>query len=412
MRIDPRNSFLATLLLVSACGTTAVDKQGTVEWLIVHGRFQEAVDRAAAKAKDHPGDEQAQRTYREAQFAQMLESGRRLSFADRDLEALDLFRRATELAPDRNEAVTWIEKTRRKLAEHFLEIGLEAHASDKLDEALVAYESALQFDPGNRGALTGMADATLAVNYRAGLGKAYYEEGLRSFKDGLLGQADGEFGKGDKYIDSPQLDQRRKQLAVEMAAARMTVAATLVEEAKFDAARNEYRLALALDPGNAAAKTGKESCDLESHAAQIHRDAEMAIVRGRLDKALELAEEGARLTVLQKDRFEGLKNRVQEARFETIYKEALAMERDGKFPDAIVRYGDLLKIAAYYKDALTRKETLEDFVVRADRLYSQAAGETDATKKLETLRQILQFWADYRDVADQVRELAKTVTPQ
>lgn len=412
MRIDPRTALLATIVLLSACAATAVDKQGTVEWLIVHGRFQEAVDRAAAKAKDHPDDAQAQRTYRDAQFALMLETGRRLSFADRDVEALDVFRRATELAPDRNEAVTWIEKTRHKVAEHYLELGLEAHASDDLDKALENYERSLQFDPGNHGALSSMAAATLAVNYRAGLGKTYYEEGLRSFKNGLLGQAEGELNKADKYMDSEALAQRQKQVAIEMAAARMTVAETLVGEAKYDAARNEYRLALALDPGNAAAKAGKESCDVESHAAQIHRDAEMAIVRGRLDKALELAEEGARITALQKDRFEGLKNRVQEARYETIYKEALALERDGKFPEAIVRYGDLLKNAAYYKDALTRKETLEDFVVRADRLYTQAAGEADAAKKLETLRQILQFWPDYRDVADQVRELAKTISPQ
>lgn len=412
MRIEPKLSGLAFVFLLTACSSTPEEDRGSVRSLIRHGRFQEAIEKASAAAQAKPDDADAQRILREAEFALMLEKGRRLSFADRDIEALEVFQAAAEHAPERNEAETWIRKTRHKLAEHYLEIGLEAHASDKLTEAIAAYESALRFEPGNRGAIAGMADATFAVNFRAGLGKAYYEDGLHSFHAGLLGQADGELGKADKYLDTPQLEQRRNQVAVEMAAARVVVAGTLVNEGKFDAARNEYRLALALDPANAAAKQGKASCDVESHAAQIYRDADMAIVRGRLDKALELAEEGARTTVLQKERFEGLKNRVQEARFEAIYKDALALERDGLFPDAIARFDDLLKIAAYYKDALTRKATLEDFVARAERLYTQAASEADAAKKLELLRQILQFWPDYRDVSDQARELAKTITPQ
>ncbi|MBK7874338.1 MAG: hypothetical protein IPJ77_01040 [Planctomycetes bacterium] len=135
-------------------------------------------------------------------------------------------------------------------------------------------------------------------------------------------------------------------------------------------------------------------------------------MRGRLDKALELTDEGTRITQKQKDRFEGLKNRVQEARFELTYKDALAFERDGKFQEAIERYTALLKLAAYYKDALTRKETLEDYVQRAERLYTQAASEGDVAKRLDILRQIAQFWPDYRDVADQVRELSKTARPQ
>ena len=412
MRIEPRPSALALFFTLAACASTRESDSSRVEWLIVHGRYEEAVARAAKLAEEKPGDAEAERVHRDATLAWMLEKGRRLTFADQDVEALQVFHDAHELAPDRSEAATWIEKTRHKLADHYLALGLEAHASDKLEEAIGHYESALKFDPGNRGALSGMADATLAVNYREGLGKAYYEDGLRSFHTGWLEQAKSEYGKSEKYTQTPQLDARQQQVSIDLAAARVTVAETLESENKFDAARNEYRLALSLDPDNAKARVGKESCDVESHVAQIYRDAEMSIVRGRLDKALELVDEGARLTQKQKDRFEGLKNRVQEARYDSLYKDALTLERDGKFQDAIERYAALLKIAAYYKDALTRKETLEDYVQRAERLYTQAVGEGDAAKKLEILRQIAQFWPDYRDVADQVRALAKAGGPQ
>lgn len=408
----PVRAGLASLLLLAACASTSKDEKDTVEWLVIHGRYEEAVARAAADAQAHPNDEHAKLVHRDATVALLLERGRKLSFDDRDTEALAKFEEANRLAPERPEPLTWIQKTRNKLADHYLEQGLELHASDRLEAAVDSYEKALEYDPGNRSALVGQAEATFAINYRAGLGKGYYESGLHSLSAAWIEQARGEFKKADKYMDGPQIDLRNKQVAVDLAAQRTTVAQGLEQDGKYEAARYEYRFATALDPDNAAAKEGKMRAEVEAHVAQLLRDADMEVKRGREESALAKVEEASRLTVAQKERCEGMKNRVQEARYERIYREALAFERDGKYSDAVASYDELLKIAAYYKDALTRKETLEDFIVRADRLYLAAAAETDAQKKLDVLRQIQQFWPDYKDVGDQVRELVKQTHPQ
>jgi tetratricopeptide (TPR) repeat protein len=403
---------LVALLLVAACAAIEEDPADSVEWLIAHGRYEAAVARAAEIAEANPKSESAARIHREATLALLLERGRRLTFADRDVEALAQFDEALELCPERPEPVMWIQKTRNKLAEHYLEMGLELHASDQLEQAIDAYESSLKYDPKNRSALTGMAEATFAINYRAGLGRQYYEDGLHSLYGGGLEQARGDFGKSSKYQQSAQLDQRKAQVAGEIALSRIAVAEGLEAEGKWDAARNEYRFALALDPENARAKAGKDAAAVEAHAAQKYRDAQMELVRGRIEKAVVLAEEGARITQRQKELFEGLQNQVQEAKLERHYRTALSFERDGKFPEAVAEYEELLKAAAYYKDVLTRKETLEDFIERADRLYAQAQAETDPQKRIEILKQILQFWPDYRDVSDTVRELTKAQQPQ
>lgn len=412
-----RNRFTraSALLLLSlcACHATETKASDTIEALVRHGDFDLALERAAKEVQANPGDAEAIKLHRDVSVAWLMEQGRRLTFLDKDIEALELFHQAQQTAPDRVEPTTWIEKTRQKIATNWLEIGLEAHASDRLDAAIEAYEKALQFDPGNRSALNGMSEATFAVNYKLGLGRGYYEEGLRSFSGAWYEMARGEFGKAEKFLpEDPQLGLRKTQTKIQLASQRVTVARSLEAEGHYDAARNEYRLALVLDPDNTDAATGKQHAEIESRAATLFRDADMELIRGRLDKAFALAEEGAKLTQVQKDRFEGLLNKVQEARYEKLYKAARTLERDGKFPEAVEQYAELLKITAYYKDALTRRETLEDFVKRADALYAQFETEPDAQKQLQILEQIAQFWPDYRDVSEKIRALAKAAPPQ
>lgn len=394
--------------LWSACATTEANIDSQVSSLVTHGRYEEAVREAADLAAKNPGDQAAQQLHRAATVAYMLEEGRRLTFRDEDTQALQIFLDAQKVDPESRTVLAWIEKTRRKLAQRWLEAALELHAGDKLEAAVEAYDNALKFEPGLRSAITGYYEATLLINYRAGLGQSYYEEGLRRLRESWLEQAKSRFVNSEKYQPKDERTvERRGEVQVLLAAQRVIVAGQLEKKLKFDAARNEYRLAMVLDPDNAEAKVGRERCTEEAHAAELLRQGKMEIVRGRFDKAQKLFEEGAPLTKQQQELFEGALTGLAEARNEKSYQSALSLEHDYRFEEAIVKYSELLKETPYFKDTLTRRDTLQSYVDKAVELYDKAGAESEPEKKATYLRQISVFWPEYKDVAEQLKSLQK-----
>jgi hypothetical protein len=164
---------------------------------------------------------------------------------------------------------------------------------------------------------------------------------------------------------------------------------------------------LALDPENEEAREGLERCGKEAKASNLHSQVKMEIVRGRIDKALELIAEGEALTSVQRDLFEGARARIEQHGFENRYQTALAHERDLEYGLAVQAYGELLADSEYYKDALARKQTLEEYIRLAGELYAKAQAATDEKEKRDDLRKISVFWPEYKDVAEQLRALEK-----
>ncbi|HEV8113329.1 MAG TPA: tetratricopeptide repeat protein [Planctomycetota bacterium] len=405
-----RNPVLAVLLALAAgspgCAAEPRTPADEIRDDVYHGHYEQAVRAASSLRAEHPGDPSLEALHRDASVAWLLEQGRRLTFQDHDLEALTLFRQARELEPDSAEVTSWIGKTTRKLSRTWLERGLELHASGKLAEAVEAYDKALEYAPGDPSALNGLGEATIQINYREGMGKQYFEEGIRSLSAYWLDQARSRFAYSDKYEpDSPKTKQRATQVDALLAQQRVTVAKGIEEQHRFGAARNEYRLAVKLDPQNAEAAAGFERCTNESKAAALLAEAKMDIVRMRLDNALALIAEGEPLTIAQKDLFEGARAAIEQTRLERIYQEALTLERDFQYEAAIERYGVLLAQTEYYKDAITRKDTLEEYVQLAGDLYAKAQSATNDADRLDDLRKIRVFWPEYKDVAAQLAAL-------
>jgi hypothetical protein len=229
---------------------------------------------------------------------------------------------------------------------------------------------------------------------------------MRALSAYWLDQAKARFLYSNKYEPGDEkVGQRNAQVNALLAQQRVTVARGFEQESLYGAARNEYRLAVALDPANVDAKAGLDRCTSEWKAAQHLEQARMEIVRNRLDRARELVDEGDQLTVAQKDLFEGARAKIEQARLERMYQEALTLERDYRFEQAIAAYAKLLKDVEYYKDAITRKETLEEYVKLAGDLYAKSEQATTDEEKLDNLRKINVFWPEYKDVADQLARL-------
>ena len=393
-------------LLLSACAATATDPVDEVKGDVYHGRYEKAVREAADLREHHQGDERYEALHRETTVAYLLDQGRQETFRDRDLEALGFFRQARDLDPASREASDWIDKTLRKLSRTWLERGLELHASGKLQDAVEAYEKSLEYVPGDSSALNGLGDAIIQINYREGMGKQYFEEGMHALSAYWLDQAKSRFTYSDKYEPGEdKVAQRKTQVDGLLAQQRVTVARGFEQDGLYGAARNEYRLAVALDPSNSEAKSGLDRCTDEAKASKLLEQARMEMVRTRLDRASSLVEEGDNLTYHQKELFEGARAQIEQARLERKYQEALTFERDYRYEQAIGAYAELLKDVEYYKDAITRKQTLEEYVRLADDLYKKAGSATTEQEKLEDLRKIRVFWPEYKDVTDQLLAL-------
>ena len=407
-RTSPSSRVVLALLVLGACASTRESSAERVEDLIAHHRYADAVAEAANNRAEHPRDPRAEELHRKASVAYLLETGRELTFADRDVEALEKFADALEIDPTSQAVLDWIQKTKLKLAERWIEAALELHANDDLEAAVEAYEHALKLSPGDPSAINGLASAVIQINYRSGLGKRYFEEGLHALADYWLEHARSRFSYSNKYLETDDRPgQRRRQVDKLLAQQRAAVGAGFEKEKRFAAARNEYRLALALDPDNVEAQGGIERAKKEARAAQLLENAQMEVVRRRFEQAQAQLDEAEQLSTEQKELIDGARARVEEARYSQLYDEALALERDYAYEEAIAKYEALLALTPYFKDVLARKDTLAGYVKLAADLYAQSEAAATDAEKLELLRQIHVFWPEYKDIADRIAALEK-----
>lgn len=410
MKLSTVTPLLAALLL-GACQSSDLSQRSEDEVanLILHQQYEEAVRVAKERYDKAPDDEQRERRYRQASVAYLMELGRRATFADRDEDALEYFEQALALDPEAVTIDAWIAKTHTKLSDIWLGRALQLHSQGNLEGAVEAYASALEHTPGHVAATRGMMEATLQINYRAGLAEDYYNQGVRTLRDYWLQRSLRSFAAVEKYQagENTLVDKRRGQVESFLAEERATVALGLEEDGLYDAARNEYRLSLALDPDHEGAKVGFDRMDREAKAAEILRDARMSVLRGDYKKARTLVEEGVQLTELQGEAFQSVLTEIEDDRVEKLYQAALSLEKDYRYRAAIRAYEGLIEEVEYYKDALARKQTLEHYVERVPEYYAEAEAEEDLEIKLGLFRAARDLWPEFRDVEDRVAELEK-----
>lgn len=375
-------------------------------WLVAHGRHAEAVRVAAAAVERDPASNEARELHKQASVAYLLDLAREQSFRDEDDAALATIEEAARIDPDSEEVRDWREKTNQELAWRWRGRAFDLHAEDDIDAALEAYEKALKHVPGDPATLEGRNIALALVSHRSGLGRDYFQQGLEALSDLWLDQARSRFSSARKYRPADERTAQRETQVKRLIASEKIAAAKAHEgEKRFGVARHEYSSALLQDPDNAEAKVGLERCKVELQVRELLGRVRMDIVRGRFEKAEETVAEAAGLTTLQADEVEGAAASIREARHEKAYKEALALERDWRYPEAVLRYEALLAKADYYKDVIARRDTLQEYIRLADELWRRAEAEGDAAGKLALYRQIQVFWPEYQDLAARIAAL-------
>jgi tetratricopeptide (TPR) repeat protein len=404
------SALAALLALAAACSSTgSTEGEESVPWLVRHGRYAEAVELAAERRNEDPDDQRAIDEHRLASAAWHMERGRRLSFENQNEEALQAFAEAKALAPEEPVVDVWIKATRDRLADEWLERGLEAHNADDLEGAIADYEKALSFVPDHAPTRETLARALLQLNYRRGMGEDYYDDGVRALDRYFLHEAHSLFSYVLKY--EPKNDrahERGDQTQELLAAERATMASELEAQGDFSAARNEYRLALLLAPELAAAQEGLERMQREEQAADLLREADRLGLQGRFDEAEQRLDQAGEITERQQPQIEAHRASLHDARLERLYEVARTLESDWRYEEAVAAYGKLLEREPYFRDAIARRDTLQSYVEQAAELYGKYEAATSAEERLTYLRQIAVFWPEYRDVKLRLAELEGT----
>lgn len=402
--------LLGLTLLFAGCATSSADRvRADVDKQIGHGEFRAALVEAAEYHADRPNDEFARELHVKARAAYLLDKGRSLTFRDRDDEALEIFREVLAMAPELDQAQQWVTKTENKLGTHWTHIGLELHAADNLPAAMEAYDKALSYLPDDVSAITGLATARFLSDYREGVGSGYYTNGVRALSEYYLQQARNAFDKVLKYKEEDrQSTDRRDQVKVMLSEQRVHLAGELEEKGLFGAARHEYKMAIDLDPENVDAIRGKERADREARAKVLLSNAEMQVLRGNYDAARAMLAEGAGLSEVQDELFEGARAGIDDAIHEKMYMRALDFYRDGDYQGAVDAFDELLRLTDYYKDTRTRRDNLMGDIQAAKARYELASKAKTDEERLRYLREIEVFWTNYKDIQEQIRKLQKS----
>lgn len=406
---SPLYVTLAAAALFS-CSTTAVEEATgpSVSGLIASMEYEEALRVSASRVASVPSQTNL-REQKRATVAWLLNQGRQLTFADKDVEALLTFEQALLLEPSSEVVLTWIGKTRWKMASASFELAMELHANEDYAGALAKYAEALGMNPSHQGALRGSELAERQSIYRTGLAKDYYVDGVRALSDYWLEQARSRFGYTRKYIpEHPRAVNREGKVTGMLAGQRVILGDDYMKSGLFAAARNEYRLAQILDASRDDVVEKLHRARLEARAGELLLEAEMFVFKGDFEAALASLKEGEELTQRQSEQFEEVRSGVDQERHRIIYERALTFEHDYLYQEALDVYDDLLARIDYYEDSRARRETLASYVTNADRLYAEAGTCGDVEEELSLLRQIEIFWPEYLDIQVRITDLEKS----
>lgn len=391
---------LALFLLLASAACQATEEKTSVSDLFKRGDFEGALALAQADASSAPDDPYYAGVEVMARVAVLMEDGRRATLDGNLALALEHFFEADSLAPGHPVVTSWIGKVVGDLNERTLREGGAALMEGELERAAELYERALVFEPDQEAAQAGLARTLLLTNYRKGLSEKYYKDGVRSLREYWLGQAGKEFATVEKYAPDDQRGSfRRDQVSRLLAQDRALMAGDLEAKGLFHAARNEFRIALLVDPDNTEAKAGMDRTDQEVAAFAKLDEAERATLRGDFQGAKEALVEGRSLSEAQGTDFASAKIDLDEARWQRIYAEATDAEADGSYEYATKLYDQLLAETGYYQDAVARRQTALDFIKLADRLYGEAQASKDPEVRRQKYEQIAVFWPEYKNVS-------------
>ena len=403
-------SLLAVPFLISSCAAGKVKMTAfeSVDSLVTHGKFAEAVEEAARFREEDPVNEDYERLHRDASVAYLLEQARRASFADDDRLAIARLDDVLELDPNSELGKLWINKTRNKLAARLTDEGIEMASNNQYQQAWNRYQEAVQVSPDFTLAIDAMAALDRQVAHREAMSSEYYDQGVAALVASEYSIASNRFGYVRKYRDEDErLIRRIAQVDNARSKESLDLATLLEAERLFHAARAEFQDALRFNPDNGLARQGINRCDIEAEVASLMARGISALTRKEFIRANVLLGEAERLSVVQKEDVIALLADVDEAQWKAKYESGVRFENDLRFEEAVIVYADLLVTRPEFLDTAKRMANLENRINKSSELYASVLAEKNSGQQLIYLMQIEELFPDYRDVPERIAALER-----
>ncbi|MEZ6018073.1 MAG: hypothetical protein R3F49_23410 [Planctomycetota bacterium] len=381
-------------------GEARRDAIDEVQELSMHQRYEEALQRADELVQANGEDPELAALRNDAATGVILERARRLSFENEDELALVQVEAALERNPESEQAIAWRERLVEKLSERWFQRGREAHAKGEYEAADIGYRKSLEYLPTHPLASTELENLRTYLGWRQLQSDEYYNDGVRAFAGARLSEARSGFESSRKYEDGEvaRTERRIKEVQREAALSSKHIAEVQAEAGYWLSAKRSMDEALALNPALEGGAELRDVYDREAHVSDLRREAEVARLRGKHDRARELLADAATATKFQAEAVTSELALVDESEAEAMYQGALDLEYDFRFVEAVAKYRELLSKRDFYLDARARLGTLEDAIQQAAALYEQAAKAKTDAEKTNLYRQIELVWPEYRDV--------------
>ena len=402
--VSPRLAVLPLVALSAGCFT--VQSGESVASLIRTTRYQEALDLAASRAERAPKDREAQEDLNRAEAVWLVDRGRDQVFAGEHQSALASFQAAAERLPENRAIRDWVRKANGELAAEYRALAYDNEGAGDLDLASANYSKALSYVPDDAIAKQGLERVGAVAEHRAQEAGEYHRRGIRKQRQRLFWEALHNFQTSGKFDpDNPDNQERLAEVEAQLAEERWRLGADLEGQGLFRAALLEYQSAERYGSRREEVSEDIARMRNEIEVLELLAEAERRSLASDFDSAFDLLARAGEQTELLGDVVEGARNEIQVGNIERRYDLGRELEDDFRYPEAIVAYTELLEVSGgFYLDAISRRDTLRDHVIDAERLYQAARETTNVEERLGYLRQIRLIWPTYKDVG---RELAR-----
>lgn len=409
------------LVLLGAAGCASRTAEQSGDELMREAKFGDAIAAYESARREGSASPTLEAKLRDAQLGAQVAEAQRLHFEGKLAKSNQMFREIAAQVPDNPTVAAWLEKSQRDLSRMITQLGKEHLSVREYEQAIEAFKKALDLDPTNTDASSGLERTAKILQWRAEKGELLWREGLRAINEGSPAVAKTSIENSLDYTpDRPEAPEMLDDLRRTLADLRQRLAMSLEEKGQYYAAMQQYRLAQSTGGVDESLETAIQRTAAEAQADECVRRSDVALAKRDFDRAAKYLQDAKGLTKNPENlaAIDAKLFQVEEKRRDADAKAAVLLEFEGKLEEALEAMKALDARAPGYRDLRERMDRLarqirEAKEAAADGMRLQEEGDLEnARLKFKAAVFLYPFLGDARarlkHVEEQLRAKAKS----